>query len=50
VTPESAEFWEGAGRILTAVKLVAAIASGERMNVSENEKVVGFPHGGRLAD
>ncbi|HEY3620936.1 MAG TPA: pyridoxamine 5'-phosphate oxidase family protein [Roseiarcus sp.] len=50
VTPESAEFWEGAGRILTAVKLVAAIASGERMNVSENEKVAGFPHGGRLAD
>lgn len=49
VTPESAEYWEGAGRVVTAVKLVAAIASGERMNVGENEKV-GFPQGGRLAD
>ena len=49
VTPESAEFWEGAGRVVTAVKLVAAIASGERMNLGENEKV-GFPQGGRLAD
>ncbi|MBV8794015.1 MAG: pyridoxamine 5'-phosphate oxidase family protein [Hyphomicrobiales bacterium] len=50
VTPESAEFWEGAGMVVTAVKLVAAIASGERMNLGDNEKVVGFPHGGRLAD
>ena len=41
VTPESAEFWEGAGAIVTAVKLVAAIASGERMNIGENEKVGG---------
>jgi len=49
VTPESAEFWEGAGTVVTAVKLVAAIASGERMNLGENEKV-GFPQGGRLAD
>jgi general stress protein 26 len=49
VTPESAEFWEGAGMVVTAVKLVAAIASGERMNVGANEKV-GFPQGGRLAD
>jgi hypothetical protein len=32
------------------VKLAAAIASGERMNLGENEKVVGFPHGGRVAD
>ena len=32
VTPESAEFWEGSGKIVTAVKLAAAIASGERMN------------------
>ncbi|HZZ22351.1 MAG TPA: pyridoxamine 5'-phosphate oxidase family protein [Roseiarcus sp.] len=49
VTPESAEFWEGAGMVVTAVKLAAAMASGERMNVGANEKV-GFPHGGRLAD
>jgi general stress protein 26 len=44
VTPESAEFWQGAGAIVTAVKLVAAIASGERMNVGQNEKVE-FPQG-----
>jgi len=44
VTPESAEFWEGAGRVVTAVKLMAAIASGERMNLGENERV-GFPSG-----
>jgi hypothetical protein len=49
VTPENAEFWEGAGTVVTAVKLIAAIASGERMNVGANEKV-GFPQGGRLAD
>ena len=49
VTPESAEFWEGAGTVVTAVKLVAAMASGERMNVGANEKV-GFPQGGRLTD
>jgi general stress protein 26 len=49
VTPESAEFWEGAGAVVTAVKLVAAIASGERTNLGENEKV-GFPQGGKLAD
>jgi general stress protein 26 len=49
VTPESAEFWEGAGMVVTAVKLVAAIASGARMNVGENEKVE-FRHGGRLND
>jgi general stress protein 26 len=39
VTPESAEFWEGAGAVVTAVKLVAASASGERMNLGKNEKV-----------
>jgi general stress protein 26 len=49
VTPDSAEFWEGSGMVVTAVKLVAAMASGERMNVGANEKV-GFPQGGRLAD
>ena len=50
VTPESAEFWEGAGTMVTAVKLVAAMASGERMHLGENEKIGFFPHGGRLAD
>jgi general stress protein 26 len=49
VTPESAEFWEGAGTVVTAVKLVAAMASGERMNIGENEKV-GFPHGESVSD
>jgi general stress protein 26 len=49
VTPESAEFWEGAGTVVTAVKLVAAIASGERMNVGANERV-GFPQGGKVID
>jgi general stress protein 26 len=49
VTPESAEFWEGAGAIVTAVKLVAAIASGERMNIGANEEVV-FPQGGEVID
>ena len=49
VTPESAEIWEGAGMVVTAVKLAAAIASGERMNVGANKKV-GFPHGGSVAD
>ncbi len=39
VTPESAEFWEGAGTVVTAVKLIAAVASGERMQLGENEKV-----------
>ena len=39
VTPESAEFWEGAGAVVTAVKLVAATVSGERMNLGANQKV-----------
>ena len=50
VTPERAEFWEGSGKIVTVVKLAAALASGERMNLGDNEKILGFPHGGRLAD
>jgi len=49
VTPESAEFWEGAGMVVTAVKLVAAIASGERMSVGANEKVE-LRHGGSVVD
>jgi general stress protein 26 len=39
VTPESAEFWEGEGTVVAAVKLVAASVSGERMNLGTNEKV-----------
>jgi general stress protein 26 len=39
VTPESAEFWEGAGAVVAAVKLAAAGISGERMNLATNEKV-----------
>jgi general stress protein 26 len=50
VTPVSAEFWEGSSAIVTAVKLAAAIASGERVNLGSNEKVLAFPHGGRLGD
>lgn len=49
VTLESAEFWEGAGLVVTAVKLAAAIATGGRMNLGENEKV-GFTHGGSVVD
>jgi len=50
VTPESAEFWEGSGTVVTAVKLAAAIASGERINLGGNEKILAFHHGGRVAD
>ncbi len=39
VTPESAEFWEGSGAVVTAVKLVAASVSGERVTLGKNEKV-----------
>jgi general stress protein 26 len=39
VTPESAEFWEGAGAIVTTLKLIAASVSGERTNLGKNEKV-----------
>jgi general stress protein 26 len=49
-TPESAEFWEGAEAVVTAVKLVAAIASGERVNLGENRKVGFDAQGGRLVD
>jgi general stress protein 26 len=49
VTPERAEFWEGSGKVLTTVKLVAAIASGQRMDhLGENEKVE-FSQGGKPA-
>jgi general stress protein 26 len=39
VTPESAQFWEGAGTVVTALKLIAASVSGERTNLGKNEKV-----------
>ncbi len=50
VTMEGAEFWEGAGAVVTAVKLVAAMASGERMQLGENEKIGFVPHGGKVID
>ena len=42
VTPESAEFWEGAGAVVTAVKLAAAMASGERINFLDRTKRLNF--------
>ena len=39
VVPETAEFWEGAGRVVTALKLIAASVSGERTQIGKNEKV-----------
>ena len=39
VTPESAEFWEGSGKIVTRSNWPRRIASGERMDLGENEKV-----------
>ena len=48
VMPENAEFWEGDGMIVSGVKLMAAIAAGERMNLGANEKV-DLAQGGRLA-
>jgi general stress protein 26 len=39
VTPESAQFWEGAGAVVTALKLIAARVSGERTHLGENDKV-----------
>ena len=35
---DSAEFWEGSGTVVTAVKLAAAIASGERINLGATRK------------
>jgi general stress protein 26 len=39
VTPESAQFWEGAGTVVTALKLIAASVSGERPHLGKNEKI-----------
>jgi general stress protein 26 len=39
VAPERAEFWEGAGLVVTAVKLAAATVSGGRVNLGANQKV-----------
>jgi general stress protein 26 len=39
VTPESAEFWEEAGRFVTVAKLVAASFSSERTSLGKSEKV-----------
>jgi len=39
VMPESAQFWEGAGTVVTALKLIAASVKGERPQLGKNEKV-----------
>lgn len=39
VVPGNAEFWEGAGLVVTAVKLAAATVSGERVHLGANQKV-----------
>ena len=39
VVPDSAEFWEGEGLVVTAVKLAAATISGERIHLGANQKV-----------
>jgi general stress protein 26 len=39
VTPETAEVWEGAGAVVTAVKLVAATVSGARISLGANQKI-----------
>jgi general stress protein 26 len=39
VAPAEAEYWEGPGLIVTAVKMLAAGAAGQRPNLVENEKV-----------
>ena len=39
VTPESGQFWEGAGAVVSAFRLIAASVSGERIDLGKNEKV-----------
>jgi general stress protein 26 len=39
VRPESAEYWEGLGAVVSVVKLIAAKLSGERVDLGKNEKV-----------
>ena len=39
VTPDEAEFWEGPGKIIGAIKMVSAAATSTRPNYGENRKV-----------
>jgi general stress protein 26 len=39
VTPDEAEFWEGPGKIIGAIKMIAAAATSTRSNYGENRKV-----------
>ena len=39
VTPDDAEFWEGPGKIVGTIKMVAAAATNTRPNYGENRKV-----------
>ncbi len=39
VTPVDAQFWDGPGRIVSAVKMAVAAASGRRPEMGDNEKV-----------
>jgi hypothetical protein len=39
VTPDDAEFWDGPGKIIGTIKMIAATATGSRPNYGENRKV-----------
>lgn len=46
LTPEEAEYWEGAGFLATSVRMVAAAVTGAKADLGENEKVH-FPRAAR---
>ena len=39
VKPDDAEFWDGPGKIIGTIKMVAAAATNSRPNYGENRKV-----------
>jgi general stress protein 26 len=39
IAPEEAEYWEGPGMIVSAVKLIAVVVGGTKQDLGENEKV-----------
>jgi general stress protein 26 len=39
VTPDDAEFWDSPGSLVSYVKMAAAVVTGSRPNVGENQKV-----------
>jgi len=39
VTPDDAEFWDGPGKIIGTIKMIAAAATSSRPNYGENRKV-----------